>query len=123
VTQPATDAPAPSHRTRTILIVGALAVVAVVVAVFVAAAVRPRPQSEYDDATRERFLDACMTNGGEPVRDTCTCVYDQIVQTVPFDRFEVMDELLGAQLQAAPGQPLDLPDDVATMLQQCVSSS
>lgn len=112
-----------TRRPRTIAIVAAAAVVVLVAAIAIAAAVRPRPQSDYDDATRDRFLAACKTNGGEPVRDTCTCVYDKIVQTVPFDRFEVMDDLLGAQLQAGPGQPLDLPDDVATMLQECVSSS
>lgn len=122
MTQPVIAGPAPSHRRRTIVIVAALAALAVVV-VAIAAAVRPRPQADYDDATRARFVDACMTNGGEPVRNICVCVYDRIVQTVPFDRFEVIDELLGSQLQAAPGQPLDLPDDVAAMLQECVSSS
>ena len=57
------------------------------------------------------------------MQDTCECLYDEIEQNVPFDRFEVMDELLAAQLQAAtgPGQPLDLPDDVNAMLQDCIA--
>jgi hypothetical protein len=100
-------------------IVGVVLLVAVVAVV---AAVRPRPQSDYDDAVHDRFLGACTAQGGEPVRDTCECLYGEIEQNVPFDRFELLDESLATQTQStAPDQPLQLPDDVDAMLQDCVT--
>jgi hypothetical protein len=100
-----------------------LAVVLAVLVIVVIAAVRPRPQSDYDDAVRDRFISGCTAQGGAPVKDTCECLYGQIEQNVPFDRFEVIDAMLAAQLQAAtaPGQPLELPDDVNAMLQDCIA--
>jgi hypothetical protein len=124
VTDPATETSRASKR-RWYLWVGlAVALLAVMVAVIaVIAAVRPRPQSDYDDAVRDRFISGCTAQGGAPVQDTCECLYGQIEQNVPFDRFEVIDAMLAAQLQAAtaPGQPLELPDDVNAMLQDCVA--
>lgn len=101
--------------------VGAAVLIVVVV---VAAIVRPRPQSSYDDAVRDRFLEACTAQGGNSVRDTCECLYGRIEQSVPFDRFELLDETLSIQTQtSAAGQPLNLPDDIDGMRQECVEET
>jgi hypothetical protein len=101
-----------------------LGVVAVVVVVVIAAAVRPRPQSEYDEAVQARFVDACSAQGGEGVRDTCECFYGKVADTIPFDRFELLDETLAIQTSSLePGQPLQMPEDVNALLQECVSAS
>jgi hypothetical protein len=105
-----------------------IGVAALVVLVVVVAIVRPRPQSSYDDAVRDRFLDACTAQGGDGVVDTCTCFYEQLERDVPFDRFELLDESLATQLQLheqtdAVDRDLDLPDDIAQMLERCVAET
>jgi hypothetical protein len=91
--------------------------------VVVAIAVRPDSQDDYDDAVRDRFLAACTTDGGEPVRNTCVCLYDAMVANVPFDRFELLDESLAAETQDRSDAPLELPDDVQAMLDECVAAA
>ncbi len=120
MTEPVPDTP--SRRKRPWYLWATAGVVVVGVAIVVIVAVRPRPQSTYDDAVRERFLGACTAQGGEPVRDTCECFYDEIEQNVPFDRFELLDESLAVQTQSTvPDQALQLPDDINAMLQDCVA--
>lgn len=100
-----------------------LGALVVVVVVAVAAVVRPRPQDDYDDAVRDRFLAACTAQGGEPVRDTCVCLYDRMVESVPFDRFELLDEKLAQEVEASPDGPIELPDDIQAMLDGCVAET
>jgi len=99
----------------------ATAALVLVVAVVVAAAVRPRPQDDYDEAVRQRFLAACTARGGDAVIPPCICLYDQLVANVPFDRFELLDETLEIQTQSTPEAPLQLPDDIEVMLDECVA--
>ncbi len=84
----------------------------------------PRSDPTYDDAVQARFMEACTAQGGDPVRDTCACLYGELERTVPFDRFEEVDEQLAAQLQSTTlGQSLTLPDDVRSLLDACVAST
>jgi hypothetical protein len=126
VTQPATEsAPEASGRfKRRWYLWAGLAVLILVAAIAVAAVVRPKPQTEYDAAVHDRFLAACTAQGGEPVQDTCECLYGQIEQNVPFDRFELLDDTLASEAQAGgPDQPLELPDDINAMLQGCIAQT
>lgn len=96
--------------------VGAVVVVAVIVVVVVLAG---RP-SGYSDATRQQFLTACTADGGESVRDACTCVYDRMAASVPYDRFADVDQQLRSQFPSTPqGQPLSLPSDVQAIVDAC----
>lgn len=96
-------------------------IVAVAAGILIA---RSGTQDDYDEAVQRRFLDACTGQGGEPVRDTCECFYDRIEQTVPFDRFEDLDESLAAEASGtASGQPLNLPPDIDALLQECVTAT
>lgn len=92
----------------------ALAVVAVV-AVVVVLVVPSDPT--YDDSTRQRFLDACIADGGDAVRPACECLYSSISETIPFDRFAEIDEDLTRAREV--GEPIVLPDDVAELLPAC----
>ena len=84
----------------------------------------PRSDPTYDDAVQARFIEACTAQGGDAVRDTCACLYGELERTVPFDRFEEVDEQLAAQLQSTTlGQSLTLPDDVRSLLDACVAST
>jgi hypothetical protein len=103
-------------------------VAAVIVLVVIVAIARPRAQSDYDDAVRDRFIGACTEQGGDGVRDTCSCFYEQIQQNVPFDRFELLDESLATQLQLqeqtdTQGEALALPEDISGMLDRCVEET
>lgn len=101
-------------------IAGVLAVVIIAVGVIVAVT-GSGDEPTYDDATRQRFLDACTAEGGEPVRNECECWYDAIVAEVPFDRFEEVDDQLTAeQAGRQPGTPLQLPADFQALLDPCV---
>lgn len=93
--------------------VGALVIVGVVVAVLAT-----RDQGGYDDQTRDDFLAACTADGGDPVRPTCECIYDEMVATVPYDRFEEVDEQLTQQ-----SGDLTLPDDVSAIVDGCVAAA
>jgi hypothetical protein len=118
---PPSDGDSPS-RSRWRLWVG-LAVGVLVLVVIVALVARPDDPT-YDDASRERFLSACTADAGEPVQSTCECLYDRIVATVPFDRFELISEDLEREAQGLPAdEPLPLPDDVQAMLDECVAAA
>jgi hypothetical protein len=100
-----------------------LAIGLLVLVVAIALVARPDDPT-YDDASRERFLSACTADAGEPARSTCECLYDRIVATVPFDRFELISEDLEREAQGLPAEePLPLPDDVQAMLDECVAAA
>lgn len=114
--------PLPGHppsSARLWLGIAAAAIAAVVVAVVLLVVVRPADPG-YDDATRQRFLDACTAEGGDAVAGTCGCLYDRMAADLPFERFEAVDELLAAETVEA-GQPLALPADVQALLDACLA--
>jgi hypothetical protein len=98
-----------------------VALVALVAVVALAVVVRSGAQDDYDDAVQQRFLAACTAQGGDPVRDTCACFYDEIVAAVPFDRFELLDASLATQVQGPSAGPLALPADIQALLDGCVA--
>jgi hypothetical protein len=117
-----TGGPAPSRWGRWWIPVG-MVVVLVVVVVAVAVVLANRSSSSgYDDATRQRFLDGCTADGGEPVRSACECLYDQIVATIPFERFSVVSGELTATT-VEPGAPLELPEDFQALVAGCRTAS
>jgi hypothetical protein len=97
---------------------GAVVVVAVVVAVLVT---RDESTAGYDETTRANFMAACTAEGGDPVEPTCACIYDDLVATVPYERFAEVDDQL-TQETAAAGE-LALPDDVAAIVDRCVAAA
>lgn len=107
-----------SGRKRTVVVaaVGVIVVVGVVVGVLIA---RHQPAPTYDDASRQRFVDACSADGGDPVRDTCQCIYDEIVANIAYERFTGVDAQLRAQIAA--GQRVTLPDDIDAFRVDCVA--
>ena len=96
---------------------GGAAVVAVVVAVLVTR----DGTGGYDQTTRANFMAACTAEGGDPVAPTCECIYDELVSTVPYERFVEVDEQLTRV--AAPEGDLSLPDDVAAIVEGCVAAA
>lgn len=114
--------PSPSRSSSSLRLwlgIAAVAVAAAVVAVVLLVVVRP-DRSGYDDATRQRFLEACTADGGEAVAVTCGCLYDALVDSLPYERFEEVDRALLDQ-PAEPGIPLTLPADVQALLDECRS--
>lgn len=106
-------------RRRVLVVVAVAVVLAGLIAAFVI--VMGRSDPTYDDATRSRFMDACTADGGDPVRGTCECIYDGIVASIPYDRFEDVDKLL--REQAASNEKLVLPDDIDAIRRNCVKVS
>ncbi len=76
-----------------------------------------RPEPTYDEGTRQRFVEVCMADGGEPVRPACECLYTAITEQVSYDRFAEVHEQLVATLDA--GDKIVLPDDIAALIPDC----
>ena len=52
--------------------------------------------SGYNERIRANFMAECTANGG-PIPDPeayCTCTYDNVVKTIPFDEFLEMDRAM-----------------------------
>jgi hypothetical protein len=64
----------------------------------------------YGSELRERFVADCTAQGEtEPV---CGCYYDALEATVPFERFQDLDERI------SEGSP-DVPDDIVDLAVAC----
>ena len=121
IAQLVAEGPRRSRRRAPWLVVaglGGAAVVAIAVAVSVT---RDGSGSGYDETTRAKFMAACTAEGGDPVVPTCECIYDELVATVPYERFVEVDEQL-TRVTALEGD-LTLPDDVAAVVDGCVAAA
>jgi hypothetical protein len=97
--------------------IAAAAISAVVIVGVAVAIVVTRPEPTYDDASQQRFVTACVADGGEQVRAACTCLYTAISEQIPYDRFVEVDEELSAAREA--GEEIVLPDDIAALVPAC----
>ena len=64
-----------------------LAAVLVVVLGVLAAVLISRGSQEYSSDDELKFVAACTTKGGEPVRSTCICIFEQVKVRIPYDRY------------------------------------
>lgn len=84
-------ADASGARRSLILTLVAAAVVFGVAAAATVAVRRATTPEGYTDTDRAVFLDACLAGGGEPMRSTCECAWDGIVEAVPAARYHELD--------------------------------
>jgi hypothetical protein len=66
--------------------------------------------SGYSEDTAGAFTKACVVNDAQPV-DFCRCVYDQITQHVPFDRYVENDKKMQADKDFVPDEYLPFVAD------------
>ena len=72
----------------------------------------------YSATVEEVFVASCVADGGEPVRPICECFFDGIVEAIPYERYQEVNERLLAS-PPATGEPLPLPDDFDAVLADC----
>jgi hypothetical protein len=72
---------------------------------------------EYDGDFEAGFLEACNAAVGDGKGAVCQCTYDQLRDTVPFERAERLDRRLRDDPESV------LPDDVADLIAGCVAHS
>lgn len=108
-----------SRRRKLLLAVGAAVVIAAVIAAVVL--ITRQPAADYDDVSRARFIEACTADGGESVSATCECIYEGIVSTVPYSRFDEVDRQL-RERDPSTG-PVELPADIDSIRQDCVNKA
>lgn len=101
---------------RTLLIGGGIAAF-VMAAILVGLLMGGGEARDYDDEVRAEFLAVCTADGGEGVTETCVCLYDGIRAELDYDEFAELDAELAAA--AEPGEPLELPDEVQAILDDC----
>lgn len=106
-------------RRRTVII-GAVVAVVLVAAAITAVLLAPSDASGYSDEVEENFLAACTADGGDDVEPVCACLYEAIVDTIPYDRFEEVDDALVAQREAEADGDLRLPRDFEALRVACV---
>ena len=71
-------------------------------------------RDDYDDATREAFMEACIEDDTDPdLIDVCECTYETVVEELPFERYRTIERRL------AEGQS-DLPDDYSQIVVDCI---
>jgi hypothetical protein len=73
-----------------------------------------RGPNGYDDSVRRTFLEACEATKSTAL---CRCLYDRIVDQIPFDRFEEIDR----ELSATDAKARDVPDDLAALAIGCAT--
>ena len=63
-----------------------------------------------------------VPNGGEVLapEDDCVCIYDNLEEKVPFDEAKEFEE---QQAEAESGQDIEIPDNIAAIIDDCTSSS
>jgi hypothetical protein len=74
----------------------------------------------YDDEVEETFLAACTAQGGDDVAPVCECLYAGIVDSIPYDRFEEVNDSFEAELADDPEAELRLPSDIDEIRVDCV---
>jgi hypothetical protein len=75
--------------------------------------------ADYDDQTRANFIESCTADGGEPVEPACVCWYDNIVEEIPYDRFEEVSDQLVALEETDPDAEPQVPDELLALLEPC----
>lgn len=108
----------PSRRRR--VIVGTGVVVALLVAGLVAVLAWPTDASGYTDEVEANFMAACTADGGDDVEPVCGCLYDEIVDTIPYDRFEEVNDALETERAADADASIQLPADFDEIRATCV---
>ena len=69
---------------------------------------------DYDDATREAFMEGCVEDDADPdLVDVCECTYETAVEELPFERFRAVERRL------QEGQT-EMPDDVSEIILGCI---
>ena len=66
---------------------------------------------EYGRSTEVPFIAACAA-GQADAGDVCRCTYDEIVKTIPFDRYLELD-------RAMQDNPKVVPDEIRTIAVEC----
>ena len=69
--------------------------------------------TDYDAQVEREFVESCVEEGGEDLRDVCECTYGKISEQIPFERFDDIDRQIADQEEG-------LPDDVIELITDCV---
>lgn len=77
----------------------------------------------YSPETREAFLAACSADGGDDVESVCVCWYDSITQSIPYDRYDEVNDQFLQELEEDPGSVIAVPDDFEALLADCRPSA
>lgn len=112
--------PSTDTSTRRNVTVGAVVLVALLIAAVVAVLFWPSDASGYTDEVETNFMAACTADGGDDVEPVCVCLYAEIVETVPYDRFEEVNDSLETEQASDPSSPVRLPADFDEIRQACV---
>lgn len=106
--------------------VGLVAVLTLIVA---SCGVNPQPKA-YGDDYKDNFILGCTgvdpETGESPEgyeqlasEKQCTCVYDGLVEKVPFDEAKEFED---AQAEAESGSDIEVPDNIAAIFDDCETS-
>lgn len=114
----------PAPRSRTVFIVVAVILIAVILAGGVISLVASRRSATYTADDQQKFMAACTASGGEGVRSTCGCIYDQMSVKLPYDRFVAIDaELQSQRASEGADKALQFPSEVEAIRSDCVARS
>jgi hypothetical protein len=95
-----------------------------------ACGVNPQP-TDYGQEYEDNFMLGCtgvdpetgeVPNGGEKLapEDDCACIYDGLVEKVPFDEAKDFEN---EQAEADSGEDIVVPDNIASIIEDCTGPS
>jgi hypothetical protein len=98
-------------------VMGAMALLVVLAAV---AVVRSADSGEetYSPEVQAAFMDACSADGGPPAAPVCACFYESVATEISYQRFDIVNRQL-LESPPATGEPVELPADFETLLEEC----
>lgn len=125
MTTSVTDARAASPRTR----FAKIAIVALIALTAAACGANQQPTG-YGEDYRNNFMLGCTgvdpdtgesPEGYEPLASEkqCVCVYDGLVEKVPFEEAKDFEE---SQAEAETGADIEIPDNIAAIFDDCKTS-
>lgn len=72
-----------------------------------------RGPTDYSPELRAEFVVACVAQG--TAQDQCTCLYDELEDQVPFDRYEEIDAAIRSGSD-------EIPEDIAALAASCAAA-
>jgi hypothetical protein len=78
--------------------------------------------TNYGRDTQGAFMETCVQKERQP-EAICRCVYDEIRQQIPFERYVEIDKELQKDSKAVPDEVLSIVSDCASRLSSSSSTS
>ena len=86
------------------------------------AAACSKNNNHYGSGTQAAFLETCAVHQEQP-GPICSCIYDEITQQIPYDRYVELDKQMQSDDRFVPDELVSISADCATRLNTTTTES